>query len=144
MGDDSPLITRIKNWQIVPKLAEAVAEAGFDGANSAPWSSVNNCTQARRTIKDKESFIPDIVRKAKEIDITLDPEKDKFMIHSLSRGAIYTENGHSVRFHANGHIQKIVTQSTKKKNVRDRLTASQSRIQSIIEKERLCKEKSPQ
>ncbi|MEY0514430.1 replication endonuclease [Providencia manganoxydans] len=132
VGNDSPIITRIKNWQIVPKLAEATAEAGFDGAISAPWSSVNNCTQARRTIKAKERIIPDIVRKAKEIGITLDPEKDKFMIHSLSRGAIYTENGHSVRFHANGHIQKIVTQSTKKKNVRDRLTQSMARIQQRI------------
>ncbi|MBO1916559.1 hypothetical protein J4727_17655 [Providencia rettgeri] len=35
VGNDSPIITRVKNWQIVPKLAEATAEAGFDGAISA-------------------------------------------------------------------------------------------------------------
>ncbi|MBP6518700.1 replication endonuclease [Shewanella sp.] len=134
VGDDSPLITRIKNWQIVPKLADAIAEVAFDGAISAPWSSVNNCTQARRTIKDKESSIPDIVRKAKEIGITLDPEKDPFMIHSIAKGAIYTENGQSVKFHANGHIQKIVSKAAKTKKSLDRCEQALSRIQQRINK----------
>ncbi|MEX6202045.1 replication endonuclease [Providencia hangzhouensis] len=132
VGNDSPIITRIKNWQIVPKLAEATAQAGFDGAISAPWSSVNNCTQARRTIKDKETVIPDIVRKAKEIGITLDPEKDPFMIHSIARGAIYTENGQSMKFHANGHIQKIVFKSGKVKKSLARCESAISRIHQRI------------
>ncbi|WP_442959339.1 replication endonuclease [Providencia sp. wls1914] len=134
VGSDCPIITRIKNWQIVPKLAEAAAEAGFDGAISAPWSSVNNCTQARRTIKDKETLIPDIVRKAKEIGITLDPEKDRFMVHSLARGATYTENGQSVRFHANGHIQKIVTKVDKTQKSLAKCDQVMSRIQQRISK----------
>ncbi|MCW2257872.1 hypothetical protein M2263_003963 [Providencia alcalifaciens] len=132
VGDDSPLITRIKNWQIVPKLADAIAEVAFDGAISAPWSSVNNCTQVRRTIKDKETVIPDIVRKAKEIGITLDPEKDPFMIYSVAKGAIYTENGQSVKFYENGHIQTIVSKSDKRQKVRDRLSQSMVRIQQRI------------
>lgn len=132
VGSDSPIITRLKSWKIVKKLDEAIAESAFSDANASPRSSVNNCTQARRTIKDKETVITDIVRKAKEIGITLDPEKDPFMIHSIARGAIYTENGQSVKFHANGHIQKIVFKSDKVKKSLARCEQAMSRIQSLI------------
>ncbi|EOW6671106.1 replication endonuclease [Cronobacter dublinensis] len=40
----SQVATRLVKWAIVPKLAEASAEAGFSGGAAAPWSSVNNCT----------------------------------------------------------------------------------------------------
>ncbi|EOI3546634.1 replication endonuclease [Cronobacter dublinensis] len=40
----SQVVTRLVKWAIVPKLAEASAEAGFSGGAAAPWSSVNNCT----------------------------------------------------------------------------------------------------
>lgn len=114
VGNDSPIITRVKNWQIVPKLAEATAEAGFDGAISAPWSSVNNCTEVLGTVKDKNLAIHNIVDAAKSIGLIFDPDKDKPMLLSLWKGAVYTENGQSVRFHGNGHIQKIVTKEQKR------------------------------
>ena len=44
LGDESAVCTRLVKWAIVPKLAEASAEAGLSGGNAAPWSSVNNCT----------------------------------------------------------------------------------------------------
>lgn len=116
VGNDSPIITRVKNWQIVPKLAEAKAEAGFDGAISAPWSSVNNCTEVLGTVKDRNVAINNIVDSAKSIGIIFDPDKDKPMLLSLWKGAVYTENGQSVRFHGNGHIQKIVTKEQKRKS----------------------------
>ncbi|EJT6938622.1 replication endonuclease [Cronobacter sakazakii] len=53
-GIYSPLIpgsevcTRLVKWEKVPKLAEAVAEAGFDLDLNSPWSSVNNCTGGTR------------------------------------------------------------------------------------------------
>lgn len=130
IGDESNYITRVTKWQLVAKDTKAAEGGGLDF--DPPWSSVNNCTQARRTIKDKETVIPDIVRKAKEIGITLDPEKDPFMIHSIARGAIYTENGQSVKFHANGHIQKIVFKSDKVKKSLARCEQAMSRIQSLI------------
>ncbi|EOW6719665.1 replication endonuclease [Cronobacter dublinensis] len=40
----SEVATRLVKWAIVPKLAEASAEAGFSGGAAVPWSSVNNCT----------------------------------------------------------------------------------------------------
>ncbi|EGT5713261.1 replication endonuclease [Cronobacter dublinensis subsp. dublinensis] len=45
---DSQVVTRLVKWAIVPKLAEASAEAGFSGGAAAPWSSVNNCTGGTR------------------------------------------------------------------------------------------------
>ncbi|OTA17210.1 replication protein A [Xenorhabdus beddingii] len=50
VGMDTPILTRLKSWKIVPKLAEESAEAGFSGAPAPPRSSVNNCTEARSTI----------------------------------------------------------------------------------------------
>ncbi|MDI6433010.1 replication endonuclease [Cronobacter turicensis] len=44
----SEVVTRLVKWAIVPKLAEASAEAGFSGGAAAPWSSVNNCTGGTR------------------------------------------------------------------------------------------------
>ncbi|UBX29839.1 replication endonuclease [Arsenophonus apicola] len=106
VGSDSPIITRLKSWKIVKKLDEAIAESAFSDANASPRSSVNNCTGVLSKVKDKKYAVTEIVRKAKEIGIILDPEKDKFMIHAVARGAICTGNGQRVRFHANGHIQK--------------------------------------
>lgn len=47
-GAASEVATRLVQWKIVPKLAEAPAEAGFSGGPAAPWSSVNNCTPKPR------------------------------------------------------------------------------------------------
>ncbi|WP_215954171.1 replication endonuclease [Providencia rettgeri] len=130
IGEDSNYLTRVTKWQLVAKDNKAATGDGLDF--DPAWSSVNNCTQARRTIKDKETVIPDIVKKAKEIGITLDPEKDPFMIHSIAKGAIYRENGQSVRFHANGHIQKIITKADKTQKSLARCESAISRIQQRI------------
>lgn len=132
IGEESNYITRVTKWQLVAKDNKAAEGGGLDF--DPPWSSVNNCTQARRTIKDKETVIPDIVRKAKEIGIMLDPEKDRFMVDSLARGATYKENGQSVRFHANGHIQKIVTKVDKTQKSLAKCDQVMSRIQQRISK----------
>ncbi|WP_272657039.1 MULTISPECIES: replication endonuclease [unclassified Providencia] len=116
VGSDSPIITRLKSWKIVKKLDEASAESVFSDANASPRSSVNNCTQVLGTVKDKNVAINNIVDAAKSIGINFDPDKDKPMLLSLWKGAVYTENGQSVRFHGNGHIQKIVTKEQKRKS----------------------------
>ncbi|UBX29544.1 replication endonuclease [Arsenophonus apicola] len=133
VGSDSPIITRLKSWKIVKKLDEAIAESAFSDANASPRSSVNNCTGVLSKVKDKKYAVTEIVRKAKEIGIILDPEKDKFMIHAVARGAICTGNGQRVRFHANGHIQKIVIKSDKQLKIREKLTNAMARIQQRIE-----------
>ncbi len=43
VGADTPTITRLINWKIVPKRAVELAVVPRD-ANASPWSSVNNCT----------------------------------------------------------------------------------------------------
>ncbi len=80
-------------------------------ARLAPLSSVNNCTEVLGTVKDKNVAIHIIVDAAKSIGIIFDPDNDKPMLLSLWKGAVIAENGQSVRFHGNGHIQKIVTRS---------------------------------
>ncbi|ETT00175.1 TPA: replication endonuclease [Providencia alcalifaciens] len=132
VGSGSPIITRLKSWKIVKKLDDAIAESAFSDAYASPRSSVNNCTGVLSTVKDKKPVVTDIVRKSKEIGITLDPEKDPYMIHSIARGAIYTENGNSVRFHTNGHIQLIVSKAEKVKKSLSRCELAMSRIQQRI------------
>ncbi|MEQ5619375.1 hypothetical protein AB7188_01010 [Providencia rettgeri] len=116
VGSDSPIITRLKSWKIVKKLDEALAESVFSDANASPRSSVNNCTEVLGTVKDRNVAINNIVDAAKSIGIIFDPDKDKPMLLSLWKGAVYTENGQSVRFHGNGHIQRVVTKEQKSKN----------------------------
>ncbi|CVF68435.1 TPA: replication endonuclease [Serratia liquefaciens] len=43
VGMDTPILTRLTQWKIVPKLAADKA-AGVSDANASPRSSVNNCT----------------------------------------------------------------------------------------------------
>lgn len=43
VGMDTPILTRLTQWKIVPKLAADQA-AGVSDANASPRSSVNNCT----------------------------------------------------------------------------------------------------
>lgn len=48
VGADTPIITRLINWKIVPKRAVELAVDPRD-ANASPWSSVNNCTGVLRS-----------------------------------------------------------------------------------------------
>ncbi|PIJ41735.1 replication endonuclease [Tatumella sp. OPLPL6] len=48
VGADTPIITRLINWKIVPKRAVELAVDPRD-ANASPWSSVNNCTGVSRS-----------------------------------------------------------------------------------------------
>lgn len=42
-GSDTPILTRLTQWKIVPKRAIDLA-VDFKGASASSWSSVNNCT----------------------------------------------------------------------------------------------------
>ncbi|MFP9230157.1 replication endonuclease [Pectobacterium cacticida] len=48
LGVASEIVTRLVKWNIVPKLADASAEAGFAVDLNPAWSSVNNCTPGIR------------------------------------------------------------------------------------------------
>jgi hypothetical protein len=52
VGIDTPILTRLTQWKIVPKLTADQAVA-VSGANAPPRSSVNNCTEGgtRRRLK---------------------------------------------------------------------------------------------
>lgn len=52
IGMDTPILTRLTKWKIVPKLTADQAVA-VSGANAPPRSSVNNCTEGgtRRRLK---------------------------------------------------------------------------------------------
>ncbi len=49
VGADTPIITRLINWKIVPKRAVELAVDPRD-APASPWSSVNNCTGVLRSL----------------------------------------------------------------------------------------------
>ncbi len=59
VGDDSNYITRLTKWQLVAKEKPAAAGGGLDF--DPPWSSVNNCTQARSTISGEKKKISKVV-----------------------------------------------------------------------------------
>lgn len=51
VGKGTPILTRVKQWKIVPALAADKA-AAVSGASAAPRSSVNNCTDEGRKVID--------------------------------------------------------------------------------------------
>lgn len=53
VGADTPILTRLIKWKIVPKRVIDLA-CDFRNANAFPWSSVNNCTGGLRS-EDSES-----------------------------------------------------------------------------------------
>lgn len=61
--EDSFYLTRTVKWELVAKESTSVKGSGlaFDGAISAPWSSVNNCTGKTRTINDEEKVVTEIL-----------------------------------------------------------------------------------
>ncbi|MGO3882646.1 MAG: replication endonuclease [Proteus vulgaris] len=76
VGEDSFYLTRTAKWELVAKESTSVKGSGlaFDGANSAPWSSVNNCTGKTRTINDEEKVVREILDNFRSIghEITLE------------------------------------------------------------------------
>ena len=134
VGSDSPIITRLKSWKIVKKLDEAIAESVFSDANASPRSSVNNCTGSQSTVKGNERLITDIIHRAAEINIIIDPHNEKDMALSLAKGASITINGRSTRFYDNGHIQQVETKTSKTQKTLNKCKQVLSKIQSIIGK----------
>lgn len=51
VGKGTPILTRVKQWKIVPALAADKA-AAVSGASATPRSSVNNCTDEGRKVID--------------------------------------------------------------------------------------------
>ncbi|MGL4925635.1 MAG: replication endonuclease [Plesiomonas shigelloides] len=51
VGKGTPILTRVKQWKIVPALAADKA-AAVSGASASPRSSVNNCTDEGRKVID--------------------------------------------------------------------------------------------
>ncbi|MCI9737317.1 replication endonuclease, partial [Proteus mirabilis] len=78
-SEDSFYLTRTAKWELVAKESTSVKGSGlaFDGAISAPWSSVNNCTGETRTINDEEKGVTEILDNFRSIghEITLEDAK---------------------------------------------------------------------
>lgn len=78
-SEDSFYLTRTAKWELVAKVSTSVKGSGlaFDGAISAPWSSVNNCTGETRTINDEEKGVTEILDNFRSIghEITLEDAK---------------------------------------------------------------------
>lgn len=49
IGDDTPILTRLTQWKIVPKRAAVDLAFELRDAPASPWSSVNNCTGGLRS-----------------------------------------------------------------------------------------------
>lgn len=75
VGIDTPILTRLKQWKIVPKLDDANAESAVSGANAPPRSSVNNCTEARRTINGNEKKIRSVMADLRSTGREISPEQ---------------------------------------------------------------------
>lgn len=70
VGMDTPILTRLMQWKIVPKLAADQAVA-VSGANASPRSSVNNCTELDRKRLEVELIARGFDGSADEICVLL-------------------------------------------------------------------------
>ncbi|CDH26007.1 hypothetical protein [Xenorhabdus bovienii] len=119
VGMDTPILTRLKTWQIVPKLAEASAEAGFSGAPAPPRSSssVNNCTEARSTVSNGSDLCLDEfhqnwsqmsekekIQRVYESAKLHDVEMSDGLARGLLRGNSMTVEGQYYRLSMFGHL----------------------------------------
>ena len=57
VGPGSPILTRIKQWKIVPKPIPDI-DAGNKATSGSSWSSVTNCTQYEKVAWDRDLSIP--------------------------------------------------------------------------------------
>ncbi|WP_232326382.1 replication endonuclease [Xenorhabdus hominickii] len=113
IGMDTPILTRLKTWQIVPKLAEASAEAGFSDAPASPRSSVNNCTGLSDTAKKpSEGLIEKIIDYADSIGMDF----SRFMAQSLIIGGKISVNEQPFKLWTNGSF--IPMESERQKEMR--------------------------
>ncbi|WP_370276877.1 replication endonuclease [Xenorhabdus bovienii] len=117
VGMDTPILTRLKTWQIVPKLAEASAEVAFSGASAPPRSSVNNCTGLSGTVSgSREGLIEKIIDYADSVGMDF----SRFMAKSLIMGGKISIGGQPFKLWTNGSF--IPMESERQKETRrDRL-----------------------
>nr|WP_081861871.1 replication endonuclease [Photorhabdus australis] len=124
VGMDTPILTRLKSWKIVPKLAEALAEAGFSGASAPPRSSVNNCTGLAGAVSgSSEGLIEKIIDYADSVGMDF----SRFMAKSLTMAGKINIGGQSFKLWTNGSFIPVESEQQKEAR-RDRLRA---RISSI-------------
>ncbi|WFQ80908.1 replication endonuclease [Xenorhabdus sp. SF857] len=114
VGEDTPIITRVKNWQIVPKLKADNDPANgrflpLSGGAAAPWSSVNNCTEARRTINDNKKLVEKIIDYADSIGMDF----SRFMARSLIMSGKISINEQPFKLWTNGSFIPVETERQK-------------------------------
>ncbi|MDC9606086.1 replication endonuclease [Xenorhabdus griffiniae] len=126
VGMDTPILTRLKSWKIVPKLAEASAEAGFSGASAPPRSSssVNNCTGLSDTARgSSEKLIEKIIDYADSIGMDF----SRFMAQSLIIGGKISINEQPFKLWTNGSFIPVESERQKETR-RDGLRARINRL----------------
>ncbi|WMV74417.1 replication endonuclease [Xenorhabdus griffiniae] len=116
---DTPILTRLKSWKIVPKLAEASAEAGVSGAPAPPRSSVNNCSGVSGTVNgSSEGLIEKIIDYADSVGMDF----SRFMAKSLIMAGKISIDGQPFKSWTNGSF--IPMESERQQEARrDRLRA---------------------
>ncbi|MCG3462038.1 replication endonuclease [Xenorhabdus bovienii] len=138
VGMDTPILTRLKSWQIVPKLAEASAEATFSGASAPPRSSVNNCTEARSMVSKGSDLClnefyhgwhqmsePEQIKRVHESAKLQGLEMSDGLARALMRGNSMAVEGKYYRLSMFGHLVKARPPYTERtKTLMNRLSES--------------------
>ncbi|WP_196244116.1 replication endonuclease [Xenorhabdus bovienii] len=138
VGMDTPILTRLKTWQIVPKLAEASAEAGFSDAPASPRSSVNNCTEAQSTVSKGSDLClnefyhgwhqmsePEQIKRVHESAKLQGLEMSDGLAWALMRGNSMAVEGKYYRLSMFGHLVKARPPYTERtKTLMNRLSES--------------------
>ncbi|MEQ1974991.1 replication endonuclease [Xenorhabdus sp. SGI240] len=111
LGESSSFITRTVKWKIVPKSGAAPAGEGlaFSGGSAASWSSVNNCTEARRTINDNKNLVEKIIDYADSIGMDF----SRFMARSLIMSGKISINEQPFRLWMDGRFIPVETERQK-------------------------------
>ncbi|QTL38510.1 replication endonuclease [Xenorhabdus budapestensis] len=100
LGECSSFVTRTVKWKIVPKSSPVSAGEGlaFSGGNAAPWSSVNNCTEARRTINEDKDLVEKVIDYADSIGMNF----SRLMAQSLISSGKISIGEQPLKLWANG------------------------------------------
>ncbi len=109
LGESSSFVTRTVKWQIVPKSSPLATGQGFDPVFSSPWSSVNNCTEVRRTINEDKSLVEKIIDYADSVGLDF----SQLMARSLIIGGKINLGEQSFRLWTEGSFIPIETERQK-------------------------------
>ncbi|WP_155275757.1 hypothetical protein [Morganella morganii] len=128
-GDESEYLTRTTKWQLVAKEKPAAAGGGF--GFDPPWSSVNNCTEARRTINGKEKKIRSVMADLRSTGREISQEQ----AGKLISGSGIVIDGREITLLPDGQLRYRAGTTEKYERYREKSASILARVEKMRQKD---------